>query len=183
MAEKVTDKLAALAETQIAEKVRESASQIWLAGLGAYAKAEAEGSKLFDALVQDGERIETKTRSYLDKGISSAREKVDDLRAKATGSWSKVERAFDERVHSALSRLNMPSQEDVDSVLSRIDTLTAEVERLATLVAARREAASAASASAPASGAEADAPPAGADKPTTKAAAKPKASRNKPAAG
>jgi poly(hydroxyalkanoate) granule-associated protein len=170
MAEKVTDKLAALAETQIAEKVRESASQIWLAGLGAYAKAEAEGSKLFDALVQDGERIESKTRSYLDKGLSSAKEKVDDLRAKATGSWSKVERAFDERVHSALSRLNIPSQEDVDSVLSRIDDLTAEVERLAGLVAARREAASAA--------ASASVPPESAAPAAT--AAKPKASRKKP---
>lgn len=177
MAEKVTDKLAALAETQIAEKVRESASQIWLAGLGAYAKAEAEGSKLFDALVQDGERIESKTRSYLDKGISSAREKVDDLRAKATGSWSKVERAFDERVHSALSRLNMPSQEDVDSVLTRIDTLTAEVERLAGLVAARREAATSAPAAVVASAESAE--PA---QPAPKPAAKPRASRKKPAA-
>ena len=175
MAEKVTDKLAALAETQIAEKVRESASQIWLAGLGAYAKAEAEGSKLFDALVQDGERIESKTRSYLDKGISSAREKVDDLRAKATGSWSKVERAFDERVHSALSRLNMPSQEDVDSVLTRIDTLTAEVERLAGLVAARREAATSPPAAVEASAESAQ--------PASKPAAKPRASRKKPAAG
>ena len=88
-----------------------------------------------------------------------------------------MERAFDERVHSALSRLNMPSQEDVDSVLTRIDTLTAEVERLAGLVAARREAATSAAAPAAVVASAESAQPA------PKPAAKPRASRKKPAAG
>lgn len=140
MAEKVSDKLAALAEGQLADKVRDSANQIWLAGLGAYAKAEAEGSKLFDALVQDGERLELRTRSYLDRHITSAKDKVDGLRARASGSWNKVERAFDERVSSALARLNIPSRSDVDEVVARIDEISAEVDVLAKQVAEKKKA-------------------------------------------
>lgn len=140
MAEKVSDKLAALAEGQLADKVRDSANQIWLAGLGAYAKAEAEGSKLFDALVQDGERLELRTRSLLDRHITNARDKVDGLRARATGSWSKVERAFDERVSSALSRLNIPSRGDVDEVVGHIDDIAADLDRLAAQVAEKKKA-------------------------------------------
>lgn len=139
MAEKVSDKLAALAEGQLADKVRDSANQIWLAGLGAYAKAEAEGSKLFDALVQDGEKLEYRTRSYLDRQLNNAKDKVDGLRAKATGSWSKVERAFDDRVSSALCRLNIPSRNDVDEVVARIDAIAAELDSLAVDVTEKKK--------------------------------------------
>lgn len=140
VSEKVSDKLAALAEGQLADKVRDSANQIWLAGLGAYAKAEAEGSKLFDALVQDGERLELRTRSYLDRHINNAKDKVDGLRARASGSWNKVERAFDERVSSALARLNIPSRYDVDEVVERIDAIAADLDKLAVEVAEKKKA-------------------------------------------
>lgn len=138
--EKVSDKLAALAEGQLADKVRDSANQIWLAGLGAYAKAEAEGSKLFDALVQDGERLELRTRSYIDRHFTNAKDKVDGLRARATGSWNKVERAFDERVSSALSRLSIPSRNDVDEVIAQIDAIAADLDQLAIDVAEKKKA-------------------------------------------
>lgn len=138
--EKVSDKLAALAEGQLADKVRDSANQIWLAGLGAYAKAEAEGSKLFDALVQDGERLELRTRSYIDRHFTSAKDKVDGLRARATGSWNKVERAFDERVSSALSRLSIPSRNDVDEAIAQIDAIAADLDQLAIDVAEKKKA-------------------------------------------
>lgn len=114
----------------ITDRVKESASQIWLAGLGAYAKAEKEGSKLFDVLVKDGEKLEDKTRSYLDRRFNAAREKVEEVKAKASGSWNKVERAFDERVSSALHRLNIPTQTDIDTLVARIDSLAERIDAL-----------------------------------------------------
>jgi len=114
----------------IAERVKESANQIWLAGLGAYAKAEEEGSKLFDNLVHDGEKIETKTRGYIDKGLDVAKDKVGEVKAKATGSWNKVEKAFDLRVSKALSRLNIPTRRDVDHLVEKISSLNEEIETL-----------------------------------------------------
>ncbi|MCG8536759.1 MAG: phasin family protein, partial [Pseudomonadales bacterium] len=115
---------------QMAEKVKESANQIWLAGLGAYSKAEEEGGKLFDSLVQDGEKLEAKTRSIVDKPIVAAKEKVDTVRARATGSWEKVEKAFDHRVSKALHRLNIPTRNDVDELYARVDELNKQIEAL-----------------------------------------------------
>ena len=132
------EKLTTLTENQVTERVKESANQIWLAGLGAYAKAEKEGTKLFEGLVRDGEKLESKTRDFVERQITTARDqvsaargKVDEVRAKATGSWGKVERAFDERVSNALHRLDIPTKMDFDSVAQRIDELSDRVRVLA----------------------------------------------------
>lgn len=122
---------------QMAEKVKESANQIWLAGLGAYSKAEEEGGKLFDSLVQDGEKLEAKTRSIVDKPIVAAKEKVDTVRARATGSWEKVEKAFDHRVSKALHRLNIPTRNDVDELYARVDELNKQIEALSETIKKR----------------------------------------------
>lgn len=123
---------------QMAEKVKESANQIWLAGLGAYSKAEQEGSKLFDNLVQDGEKLEAKTRALVDKPLSVAKETVETVRARATGSWEKVEKAFDLRVSKALHRLNIPTRNDVDELHKRVGQLADEVRRVTDLVEKRK---------------------------------------------
>ncbi|OUS25617.1 poly(hydroxyalkanoate) granule-associated protein [Gammaproteobacteria bacterium 45_16_T64] len=134
----MSDKKIENADTRVAEKVKESANQIWLAGLGAYAKAEEEGSKLFDNLVHDGEVIETKTRGYIDKSLNVAKDKVDEVKAKASGSWNKVERAFDLRVSKALGRLNIPTRGDVDGLVAKIAQLNSEIETLTAKVSSKK---------------------------------------------
>lgn len=42
-------------DKQFAQTVKDSAQQIWLAGLGAFVKAQAEGMKAFNTLVKEGE--------------------------------------------------------------------------------------------------------------------------------
>ena len=140
----MADKKTPIADNQVgqlaepmAEKVKESANQIWLAGLGAYSKAEEEGGKLFDSLVQDGEKLEAKTRSIVDKPIVAAKEKVDTVRARATGSWEKVEKAFDHRVSKALHRLNIPTRNDVDELYARVDELNKQIEALSETIKKR----------------------------------------------
>ncbi len=125
-----SDKQATPLAEHMADRVKESANQIWLAGLGAYSKAEEEGGKLFDALVQDGEKLESRTRAMVDKPLSAAKEKVETVRARATGSWEKVEKAFDIRVSKALNRLNIPSRADVDQLNQRISELEAQLEKI-----------------------------------------------------
>lgn len=130
-----TEKPSAPLAEQMADRVKESANQIWLAGLGAYSKAEEEGGRLFDALVQDGEKLEAKTRAIVDKPLTVAKEKVETVRARATGSWEKVEKAFDLRVSKALHRLNIPTRADVERLNQRIaelEQLLGKVEKAAT---------------------------------------------------
>lgn len=104
--------------------IRKYTHQIWLAGLGAFSKAEEEGGRFFDALVDTGRDLEAKTRS--------AEAKVDEIREKVrhrTGeTMEKMEKAFDERLNKALSRLGLPSKREVESLKQRIQELTAELE-------------------------------------------------------
>ena len=62
MPKKLTELATETTETQLAAKVRESANQIWLAGLGAFSKAQQEGVKMFEALVAEGEKVQERTK-------------------------------------------------------------------------------------------------------------------------
>ena len=53
------------------KSITESAQQIWLAGMGAFNRAQSEGSKLFETLVRDGLSLE-QTRDNLEAMIRAA---------------------------------------------------------------------------------------------------------------
>ncbi|MCB1525597.1 MAG: phasin family protein [Hyphomicrobiales bacterium] len=121
-------KLKALAEeagseNQLAAKIKDSANQIWLAGLGAFAKAQAEGGKMFESLVQEGEAMQNKARK-------TAEETLSEVKSKATGTWDKLEQVFEDRVARALHSLSVPTRKDVDSLARRVAELTKVVEKL-----------------------------------------------------
>lgn len=165
-------KLKALTESQLALTVRESAQQIWLAGLGAFAKAQEEGNKVFDALVKEGETIQARTRKLTD-------EKIAEVAGKAVGTWDRLEQVFEDRVARALGSLGVPSRKDIDRLSKRVAELTAVVHALT-------EAQGRAAAPAPAARAKPAAKPAarGATKSSAKTATKPAATSaaRKPAA-
>ncbi|PQA29167.1 phasin family protein [Amnimonas aquatica] len=108
--------------------LRKYTQQIWLAGLGAFSRAEEEGGKLFDNLVKVGEELESKTRDLAD---NTAGEIKDRVIGKASDTREKVERVIDDRLSSALSRLGIPSQKDIESLSQRMDQLTRVIEQLA----------------------------------------------------
>lgn len=114
--------------------VKESAQQIWLAGLGAFAKAQEEGGKVFDALVKEGLTIQRKTQSVAEEKITEATSKMTsmatDISSRASGQWDKLENIFEDRVAKALNKLGVPSAKDVDALIARIDALNASVQKL-----------------------------------------------------
>ncbi len=103
--------------------VTESARQIWLAGLGAFARAQKEGGKVFDNLVKQGQQLETKTREL-------AGGRVEMLASRATGTLDKLEHVFEERVARALKALGVPMAKDVDRLARRVAELDTHVEAL-----------------------------------------------------
>ena len=167
-------------------KIEEYSRKIWLAGLGVYSKIDADGSKLFDSLVKDGEKAEKLAKSAGNKFVdeakattSSARSRVEDVKDLALEKWSEFEEAFDKRLTSAISRLGVPSREEVKTLHAQVDVLTKHIEKL-TAAAAKVAATKATPASKPAPAKATTAKPAAA-KP---AAAKPAAAKpaTKPAA-
>ena len=114
--------------------IKDSAQQIWLAGLGAFSKAQEEGSKAFDSLVKEGLAIQRKTQAVAEERISEATHRVThmatDISSKAAGQWDKLENIFEDRVAKALNKLGVPSARDIESLMERIDTLSQAVHRL-----------------------------------------------------
>lgn len=112
---------------QLSGTVKDSAQQIWLAGLGAFAKAQEEGTKVFDALVKEGLSIQRKTQAVAEEKITEATSKVttmaSDISSKAVGQWDKLESIFEERVAKALAKLGVPSAKDIAALNARIDAL------------------------------------------------------------
>lgn len=108
---------------QLAGLVVESASQIWLAGLGAFAKAQAEGTKVFETLVEAGKEIEGKGRKVAESGVST-------VTGKASETWDKLEQVFQDRVARSLAALGVPSNDEIKQLNSRIDELTKSVNEL-----------------------------------------------------
>jgi poly(hydroxyalkanoate) granule-associated protein len=142
-----------LLDSQLAHTVKDSAQQIWLAGLGAFSKAQAEGNKVFEALVREGVSLQRKTHAAAEDKISEVTSKMTDmaggLSGKATQHWDKLESIFEERVAKALNRLGVPSAKDVHELMARIDALSASVAKLSG-TPARKPAAKAAAAKPPA---------------------------------
>ncbi len=114
--------------------VKDSAQQIWLAGLGAFAKAQEEGSKMFEALVKDGVGMQTKSQAMAEEKLAEAASKMSSLAQgmteRATGQWDKLETIFEDRVAKALQRLGVPSAQDVAALTARVEELTRLVETL-----------------------------------------------------
>ena len=129
--------------------VRESAKEIWLAGLGAFAKAQAEGTKVFENLVNEGAAIQRKSQATAEEKLSDVGARMSDMSAKASQQWDKLESIFEDRTARALSRLGVPNAKEVKALQARIDALTTQVARLQKSVkplrpAAKRSAARAA---------------------------------------
>ncbi len=110
---------------QLSSAVKDSAQQIWLAGLGAFSKAQEEGSKVFDALVKEGMSIQRKTQSAAEEKITEATSRMsdmaNDIQSKAGNRWDKLENIFEERVAKALSKLGVPSAKEVNALAARVD--------------------------------------------------------------
>ncbi len=117
-----------VSDNQLATTIRDSTQQIWLAGLGAFAKAQQEGGKVFDALVKEGESLQKKTKQLAD-------ERVAAVAGRAADTWDRLEQVFEDRVARALGSLGVPSKKEIDKLSKRVAELTVAVQALAEPVA------------------------------------------------
>jgi poly(hydroxyalkanoate) granule-associated protein len=131
-------------DDSLATVIRDSANQIWLAGLGAYARAEEEGTRLFDTLVALGERVETRARDQVFRPIRAAERKAGEVRDTASGAAGHLRVAFERRVAKILNALQIPTSRDVDELTQRVEELTVALARMERRAATQRSRAAAA---------------------------------------
>ena len=144
ISEKKSTAAGGLLEGELAKSVRDSAQQIWLAGMGAFAKAQEEGGKVFEALVKEGTSLQKKTQGMAEDKISEVTGRMSamagSVSAKAGHNWDKLESIFEQRTAKAMSRLGVPTAKDVEALRRRVDELAAAVARLGKPAPARKAA-------------------------------------------
>ena len=127
--------------SELPRAVKDSAQQIWLAGLGAFAKAQEEGGKVFEALVKEGLTIQRKTQAAAEEKLTEATSRVtgmaNDIGSRAAGQWDKLETIFEDRVAKALARLGVPSARDLQELTARVDALSSGSKPAARKAAAK----------------------------------------------
>jgi poly(hydroxyalkanoate) granule-associated protein len=127
---------------RFAEQLRASAQQVWLAGVGAFARAQEEGGKLFDALVREGSALQGKQADAGDRIAQAASRMADMASEFSARAGDRIEGIFDQRVAKAVANLGMASAEDVERLAARVEELERTVARLgAKATAPRRRAA------------------------------------------
>ena len=114
--------------------IMESAQQIWLAGLGAFSKAQGEGGRLFETLIREGSNLEQKTRKLATGKVDEVRGAVEtgvsQVRERTQETWDKLEQVFENRVSRALGKLGVPGRKDLEELIRRVDELARQVRRL-----------------------------------------------------
>ena len=137
-------------------QAQDYAHEIWLAGLGAFSLAQEEGgkivkqgqktfdetsrkvlgesTKLFDRLVKEGSKLEGKGRKTVTDTVSGVRGDVEStvgkVRESAQTNWDKLEKVFEQRVARALSRLGVPTSEEINQLSNRVAELNKRVREL-----------------------------------------------------
>ena len=146
------DSAADSAASQLAGTVKESAQQIWLAGLGAFSKAQEEGGKVFQALVKEGVTLQKRTQAAAEEKLSEASGRMSsmasELSSKASGQWDSLGSIFEERVSRALKQLGVPSARDIEQLARRVDALERSIAAVQGTSAPRKTAAKRAAAGA-----------------------------------
>ena len=110
------------------------AQQVWLAGLGAMAKAQEQGSKAMETLLSDGLAFQRKSQAEAQQRLQEATERLShlasDLGHGTSGRVDKLEHLFEDRVAKALHRLGMPSLIDIQMLSDRVAQLESQLQAL-----------------------------------------------------
>lgn len=129
---------------KLQDELKDSVHKVWLAGLGAVAMAEQEGSKFLKNLVDKGEAYEARGKERFDEVKGKVTETTDKYKERAESTFGKVGEKFDDAVAGALRRLGVPNREEIATLTKRVEELTSVVEQLRDKTAAKKAAAKAA---------------------------------------
>ncbi|MFC3901394.1 phasin family protein [Acinetobacter marinus] len=124
------DQVKSKAKRKTPLELRKYTKQIWLAGLGAFSRAEEEGNKLFDSLVQVGEELEAKTTMVADQTVEKVGEVTGKAYERVVDTREKVEKIIDQHTHQTLNRFGIVTPKDILLIEQLLKNLNEKVDRL-----------------------------------------------------
>jgi poly(hydroxyalkanoate) granule-associated protein len=133
-AAKVMESVTQAMEGALGKSVVDSAQSIWLAGLGAFSKAQGEGGKVFEVLVEQGKKLQQGAKDVTDQAMKTVRgtaaSTVEGAVNKAQGQWDKLEQVFEERVSRSLNRIGVITNKDLEDLTKQVASLSDAVRKL-----------------------------------------------------
>jgi poly(hydroxyalkanoate) granule-associated protein len=118
---------------EIQNDIMESAHKVWLAGLGAVAMAEQEGGKFFSNLMEQGQKIENKSKKQVEK----AKGTVSGMKTVAESYWETFGRTVDDQMTAVIHRIGVPTKDEIETLTKKVEDLTVAVDNLRTKSAAK----------------------------------------------
>ena len=106
--------------------ITDSAQRIWLAGLGAFERARAEGPRMFETLVEQGKSLGGQARDAADQALRNLREGAST----AGGRFDKLEQVFEDRVSKSLKRLGVLTRGEVADLSQNVRELSDQVRAM-----------------------------------------------------
>jgi poly(hydroxyalkanoate) granule-associated protein len=122
------------AEASVVENVQ----QVWLAGMGAIARAQKEGPAAFQEAVAEGIKLLNRSRSNAEQLIrdvfetaqDSVQSRIGSARDQASETWDNIEALFQSRVQKAMQQLGVPSADEIRLLTKRVAELNENVKAL-----------------------------------------------------
>jgi len=112
-------------KTGLVPRAKDSARNVWLAGVGAMAVAEDEGGKFFEDLVKKGSAYEAKNR----KRLAGMLDRVKDMRGDVTAVFGKLTAPVNTAMEKTLHKLGVPTRKEIATLTKRVEELTKAVEK------------------------------------------------------
>ena len=113
--------------------IMDSAHKVWLAGLGAVAMAEQEGGKFFTNLMEQGQKLEGKSKKQVEK----AKGTVSGMKTVAESYWETFGRTIDDQMTAVIHRIGVPTKDEIETLTKKVEDLTVAVDKLRTKSAAK----------------------------------------------
>lgn len=125
------------------DELTERGREVWLAGLGALATVEEEGSKLFNRLIERGQEFEEERRHEIEEVTEevteTARKQRDEALSQIEEAGEETRSALTNTVKNALERFGVPTRDEVDRLAKKVDALSQQVDDLASSLSETQE--------------------------------------------
>jgi poly(hydroxyalkanoate) granule-associated protein len=123
------------------DEVSGRAREVWLAGLGALERLEEEGDKVFETLVERGERYQDTRRDQIEEATENLRAQQEALIEDVTQRLDDATASVDKAVSDTLRRIGVPTREEVRDLSRRVRELSEKLEALSEKMLEERRAA------------------------------------------
>ena len=115
----------------VQETLTTTGRRVWLAGLGALAEVQQQGSDLFDRLVEQGEGFERQRRQEFHELVEEAKGRQAEVQRRVKERGEGVEETLAKVLSGTIGRIGVLTRGELTTLAKNLDGLAVKVDTLA----------------------------------------------------